>query len=192
MEIEIGHHVEAGHSGSLNRMIAITVALLSAFIAISKLKDENVVLKMHRAETQAVDTWNQYQAKRMREYLSQIGQNQAQVFRSVAKSEAMTLLDSQFKGYEQAIAHYKSDEKELSEKAKGYEESYEQLHAKHELFDLSDAALSISLAILAVAALTQQRALLGVSWALAGVGVVTGGAGLLGLNLHLDWITRLF
>jgi len=79
----------------------------------------------------------------------------------------------------------------LQEKAKKFEEQYDALNYKDDQFDLSDAALSISLAMLAVTALTRRRWLLCLSLLFAGYGVVMGLAGLLGLQLHPDWLTRL-
>jgi hypothetical protein len=49
----------------------------------------------------------------------------------------------------------------------------------------------MSLGMLAVTALTKKRWLLHVSLVIACFGVVMGLAGLLGLQLHPDWLTKL-
>ena len=41
---------------------AITVVVLSVFMAVTKLKDENVVQAMQHTQVTAVDSWNEYQA----------------------------------------------------------------------------------------------------------------------------------
>lgn len=195
MEIEIApghaHHDEAGHAKSrdqgqgLNRLIAVTVAVMSAFIALSKLKDENVVLKMHHAETMAVDTWNHYQAKKLREYQSEVARDQAEVLRTITPVQAAPVLGGQVTHYNSQIAKFQTDEKELEHKARTYEEDYERLHSQHEWFDLSDSALSIALAMLAVTALTRQKWLLAVSWGLAVLGMAFSTMAILHLALPL-------
>jgi hypothetical protein len=58
-------------------------------------------------------------------------------------------------------------------------------------FDLSDATLSISLALLAIAALVSKRRLLILAWLFAGFGIVMGLAGLMGLSFHPGALTSL-
>jgi len=58
-------------------------------------------------------------------------------------------------------------------------------------FDLSDAALAIAIALLAVAALTKAWWLYWLSWLPVGLGVLMGLSGLLGWSLHPDTLTRL-
>jgi hypothetical protein len=100
-------------------------------------------------------------------------------------------LEEQLKRYESEIARYQKDEDELQEKARGLEAQYDALNYRDDQFDLSDAALSVALAMLAVTALTGKRWLLWASLLFAAFGVVMGLAGLLGLHLHPDWLTKL-
>ena len=51
---------------SFNNKIAIAVALVSAFMAVSKIKDDNIVQGMAKAQAETVDFWNEYQARRQR------------------------------------------------------------------------------------------------------------------------------
>lgn len=50
----------------LNAMVAITVVVISVFLGIIKLKDENIIQAMQHSQVQAVDLWNQYQAERIK------------------------------------------------------------------------------------------------------------------------------
>ena len=65
------------------------------------------------------------------------------------------------------------------------------MNYRDDQFDLSDAALSICLAMLAVASLTNSARLLYLSWAFAGFGGIMGVAGLLGLHIHPDFLSKL-
>ena len=79
----------------------------------------------------------------------------------------------------------------MKKKAKAHEKEYDDMNYRDDQFDLSDAALSICLGMLAVASLTNKRKLLYLSWLFAGLGIVMGLAGLLGLHLHPDILTKL-
>ena len=60
----------------LNNWIAITVAIISVFMAITKVKDDNIVQAMLQAKSDAVDTWNEYQAKKIKQHMAELGVNQ--------------------------------------------------------------------------------------------------------------------
>jgi hypothetical protein len=101
------------------------------------------------------------------------------------------VLAEQARDYQANITRYQGEEELLKKKAKGFEAQYDALNFRDDQFDLSDAALSISLALLAVTALTGKRQLFAFSWLFAGFGVLMGVAGLYGFSLHPDWLTKL-
>ena len=55
-------------SDRFNNTIAIIVALISAFLAVASIKGDNVVQAMQRRQALLTDSWNQYQAKRLRQF----------------------------------------------------------------------------------------------------------------------------
>lgn len=174
-----------------NNWVAVSVAIISAFLGVTKIKDDNVVQAMLMAKSNAVDTWGEYQSKKIKHHLSELGLKQTVAIRTVAVGKGALILDEQARGYTETIARYEVEEQELKQKARAYEKEYDTLNYRDDQFDLSDAALSISLAMLAVAALTNKRWLLGLSWTSACFGFVLGLAGLLGLHLHPDWLTNI-
>jgi epoxyqueuosine reductase QueG len=175
----------------LNNWIAVSVAILAAFMAVTKVKDDNIVQAMLQDKSDAVDTWNEYQSKRVKHHLLELGHDQATVMRTNAAPQSATVLDEQLKRYDDEIAHYTNDEKDLQAKARGFENQYDALNYRDDQFDLSDAALSVSLAMLAVTALTRKRWLLWFSMVFAAFGVAMGIAGLFGLPLHPNWLSKL-
>lgn len=175
----------------LNNWAAVSIALLAAFMAVTKVKDDNIVQAMLQAKSDAVDTWSEYQSKRIKHHLVELGRDQALAMRAGAPAQSASALEEQARRYESELARYQSDENDLQQKAKGYEAQYDALNFRDDQFDLSDAALSVSLAMLAVTSLTGKRWLLWASWLFAAFGVVMGLAGLLGLRLHPNWLTRL-
>jgi len=175
----------------LNNLVAVTVALLSVFMAITKVKDDNICQAMLQAKSDAVDTWNEYQSKRLKHHLVETARDQADALSLGVSAEAAARLREQMRTDELEIKKYEVEEPQLSAKARSLEETYDALNYRDDQFDLSDAALSISLGLLAVTALTRKRWLLVFSWSVGGLGALMGLAGLLGLHLHPDWLTKL-
>jgi hypothetical protein len=175
----------------LNNWIAISVAIISVFMSITKVKDDNIVQAMQQAKADSVDSWNEYQAKKIKHHMAELGLNQVQALQAMAQGRANQVLESQRKQYVTAIARYKPEEEELMKKAKGLEKQYDDLNYRDDQFDLSDAALSISLAMLAISALTGKRKLLYLAWGIAGFGLLMGTAGLMGLSIHPTALIKL-
>ncbi len=175
----------------LNDWVAVSVAILSAFMAVTKVKDDNIVQAMLQAKSDAVDTWGEYQSKRIKQHLAELGLKQTQALFAFTPERGKVVLAEQERDYRATITRYTADEELLKKKARGFEKDYNDLNYHDDQFDLADAALSLSLALLAVTALTGKRKLFAFSWLFAGFGVAMGLAGLLGLALHPDWLTRL-
>jgi hypothetical protein len=76
-------------------------------------------------------------------------------------------------------------------KAKKLEAEYDRLNFRDDQFDMSDAFLSIAIALAAVAVLTEAFWLLALAWSSGGLGIIFGGAGFLGLNLRPEWLAQL-
>src|SRR5437773_9268457 len=47
------------------------VALTATFMAVASVKDRNITLRMNQAQAKAIDTWNYYQAKSMKQNLAE-------------------------------------------------------------------------------------------------------------------------
>src|SRR5438309_8008259 len=169
---------ESGDSRDrFNNWIAVSVAILAAFMAVTKVKDDNIVQAMLQAKSDAVDTWSEYQSKRIKHHLLELGRDQTSVLRATTTPQVAAQLDEQVKHYESEIARYQNDETELQDKAHGFEKQYDALNFRDDQFDLSDALLSVALAMLAVTALTRKRWLLWTSLVFGAFGFIMGLAG---------------
>src|SRR5215467_9369074 len=109
---------ESESKDRLNNLVAISVAVLAAFMAVTKVKDDNIVQAMLQAKSDAVDTWNQYQSKRIKHHLLELGQDQATAGRATASAQNAKVFDDQLQHYESEIARYTKDEQDLQNKAK--------------------------------------------------------------------------
>jgi len=182
---------ESESKDRLTNLVAISVAVLAAFMAVTKIKDDNIVQAMLQAKSDAVDTWSEYESKRIKHHLLELGRDQNMALHETAAKQTSATLDGQLKHYESEIARYQKEEVELQKKARGYEAQYDALNYRDDQFDLSDAALSTSIAMLAVTALTKKKWLLMFSLVIGVFGVVMGTAGLTGLRIHPGWLTRM-
>ncbi|MBI5590996.1 MAG: DUF4337 domain-containing protein [Deltaproteobacteria bacterium] len=175
----------------LNNWVAISVAIIAVFMAITKVKDDNIVQTMLQAKSDAVDSWNEYQSKKIKHHMAELGLNQVRALQVLVQGKESEELASQQKQYQDAIARYQTEEDALSKKARGFEKQYDDLNFRDDQFDLSDATLSISLAMLAITSLTGKRKLLALAWLFAGFGFLMGLAGLMGLSLHPTALVKL-
>lgn len=175
----------------LNRWVAITVALVSVFMGVTKIKDDNIVQAMLQAKSDSVDRWNEYQSKKLKHHMAELGLSQLQALKVLAPDRGGAQFAAQQKQFQDTIARYQVEEAELMKKAKALEKSYDDLNYRDDQFDLSDACLSICLGMLGVASLTNSAGLLYLSWVFAGFGGLMGFAGLLGLAIHPDLLTKL-
>jgi len=105
----------------LNNWIAISVAIISVFMAVTKVKDDNIVQAMLQAKSDAVDSWNEYQSKKIKHHMAELGINQVQALQVMAQGKGIAVLSSQQKQYQSAITRYQGEEEVLIKKAKGLE-----------------------------------------------------------------------
>jgi hypothetical protein len=178
------HEHEHGHSSGLGSIVALLVALAATFIALVSVKDRNITLRMDQAQAKAIDTWNYYQAKSMKQNLAEATLDELGALRSTASGGAAESVDKRIGNYEKQVARYEHEKGEVKEEAEGYEKRYEALNQQHDLFDLSDAAMSVAIALLGVTALTRKKWLLGVAAAFLVCGVFFGVAGFMNWPIH--------
>lgn len=174
----------------LNTLVAITIALLATFMGFCKIKDENIVLEMQKAQSKSIDSWNYYQAKNIR---LDVYQSTADQFRlqAIASSAAQSQFLAEQNVYLGLAKHEKDGKDKVQKEAKGYDETYEKLHGRHDQFDLEDAALAISVSLFAITSLTQKKWMYAIAWAPAVGGIAMGIAGIANLNLHPEALMKL-
>src|SRR4051812_47713157 len=175
----------------INNYVAVTVAILAAFMAVTKVKDDNICQAMVKEKSEEVNTWSYYQSKSVKQNLAELGRAQLSGLSLTAAAETRTQIEGIVARYDADIARYESEKAQIKKEAEQHGKNYDTLNFRDDQFDLSDATLSISLAMLAVTALTAKRWLLMASWIVGGFGALLGMAGLVGLNLHPDWLIKL-
>lgn len=165
--VELPEPGEGGSDRAFFNAIALAVALLSAFMAVSKIKDDNIVQAMQKAQAESVDLWNEYQARRQRQFGVELAIEQMKVTQPDTPDRAKAL-----EAWQKTADLYKSRAQEASDKAKARQADYDAGNNRDDMFDLSDALLSVALALFAVTALVRIRWLYGLASAFGLGGVV--------------------
>jgi hypothetical protein len=174
----------------LNNLVAVTVVILSVFMAISKIKDDNVTQAMQKVKQESVDAWAEYQASRIKLHVDENGLTQLRMLETTGTIDR-AIAARQAADYEADIKKYEARSRETRTKAEALEKEYDRLNFRDDQFDMSDAFLSIAIAVAAVAALADSFWLLYVAWGSGAIGFAFGLAGFLGLNLRPEWLAQL-
>lgn len=193
LDEKLNEAIEKARESKLNALIAALVAVAATFLALCNVKAGNVVQAMGKIQVEIVDSWSYFQAKSTKQSLAEAAVDQLTVQREIAHltPEQSASLDKQLSGYHERIARYEREKNELKAKVEGLEQEYERLNVKDDQFDISEALLSIGIALFGITALTQKRWMLYMALGFAGFGVVVGISGFAGWNLRPEWLAQL-
>lgn len=175
----------------LNAFVAVTVAILATFLGIFNVKDDNVVQAMLKAQAQEVDYWAFYQARNVREEVMLATVETLKVERTYAPNdEARAAADAAISKYEKMAANQALRKEEVKAQAEAAQKLYDDLNFRDDQFDLSEAAMAIAIALLAITALTHIWWLYWLSLVPSVFGLVMGLAGLFQWNIHPDFLIK--
>ena len=145
---------------------------------------------MQRSQALLTDSWNQYQAKRLRQFELDLEVQRAEalirdgILKETAENRAL------MEPWRKDIERYKTELKELTEGANGHQAEYNRLNGADDLF--ASSFLSLALALLAVAALTRIPWLLGLAAGISLVGLAFGISGFAGFEaIRPEWLSKL-
>src|SRR5262249_16034012 len=145
---------------------------------------------MQKAKSESVDAWAEYQASRIKLHVDENGQSTLRLLETNGTIDK-ALTEKQAAEYESDIKKYTGRSAETMAKAEALEAEYDRLNFRDDQFDMSDAFLSITLALAAIAALIDAYWLLYVAWGSGGFGLLMGIAGFLGYGLRPEWLASL-
>ena len=176
----------------LNQRVSIIVAIAATFLSICNVKDSNIVQAMQAAQAEMINSWSYFQAKSTKEQIAEAAVVELEAFRSLAATpEAGERIDALMAARKADITRYEAEKKEIQEKAHDAEKLYAALNVHDDQFDMSEASLALSIALMGITALTRQKWLLALGSAFAAFGVFMGVCGFLGWNVHPDFIANL-
>lgn len=196
MESVEGLQEEAGDASSranarLNAWVAITVALLATFMAVCKIKDDNICQAMAQAQASRIDNWGFYQARNLREEVANAALSQIVLQAATVPAAQQPAYTAAIGKYEALVRDQEVKKKQVKAQAQADGAQYDALNYRDDQFDLSDALLAIAISMLAMTALTHKRWLYWLALLPTGFGVLMGLAGLLGWHIHPDALSGL-
>jgi hypothetical protein len=175
----------------LNSRVAIAVSIIATLMALGKVKDDNICQGIAKCQAGQIDQWSYFQAKSTKENIAQATLDQLKVLRDTAPGVNRAQVDAKIAVYESDVAKYEKEKSVIKAEADALNEQQGRLESRDDQFDLSDAALSIALALMALTALTQKKWLLYVGLTFAVVGLVYTIAGFMSWNLSPGFVSRL-
>jgi DNA repair ATPase RecN len=187
----VNETLERAAESRLQSIVALFVAIAATFMAVCNVKDGNIVQAMSQAQTNAVDQWSYYQAKGTKENLAEAMLDQLTLQRDlVTDPRHVALIDQKIASYRAQIKKYADEKDAIRKKAEDLQKQYDALNVHDDQFDMSEACLSVSLALFGITALTKKRWLFGLAAIFMFFGVLFGLAGFCGLSLHPDFLAR--
>ena len=174
---------QAGKS-KINSRVALFVAITATFMALCNVKDGNIVQSMSQAQAHSIDAWSYFQAKSTKQSIAENALEILKVQNTPGSSDLITKYEGQVKRYEKEKADIKIQ-------AEGYQKEYDDINLFDDQFDMTEALLTISIAMLGITSLTQKKWLLYFSTAVSGIGIILGLAAFLKISLHSDFVSRI-
>ncbi|HEY3451597.1 MAG TPA: DUF4337 domain-containing protein [Myxococcales bacterium] len=184
-----------GAKSWLNTTAALTVAVVATFLALCNVKDDNIVQAMAQAQAGQVDTWAYYQAKSTKQTIAEATVDelkmQKELLGPAAAAAAVAILDRRIADYEGKARKYEAEKAEIKQHAEDLGHEYDRLNVRDDQFDMSEALLSVAIAVIGVSVLAEKKKLFAFALILAAAGLVLGVAGFASLSWHPDWLAKL-
>jgi Domain of unknown function (DUF4337) len=179
------HAEHAEHAGSENKKIALLIAVIALFLALSEMLGKGAQTESIARNVEASNLWAFFQAKSIRRTVVQTAADQARLSLSgVGDEAARAPLQKQIEEWQKTAARYRSEPEtgegteQLSERAKHAEEERNLATAKYHHFEIASAAFQIAIVLASAAIITSMIALAWISGllAVAGLGFTALGA----------------
>ncbi|HTT32178.1 MAG TPA: DUF4337 domain-containing protein [Methylomirabilota bacterium] len=171
IELPEAHH---GHDDNpLVLPVSVTIAIIAVLVAIVTLMGHRAHTEELSLETQAASRWEQYQAKSIRQRVTQIGSDIVSIMAPLNKEKGEALAEK----YHNEVEHYASDKEDVSKIAEEFEAKRDQAMHRADRFDLGEVLLEIGLVICSLTLLAKRRVFWvgGVLLAVGGLGVALTG-----------------
>jgi len=181
------HAEHAEHASGENKKIALLIAVLALFLAISETLGKGAQTESISKNVEAANLWAFFQAKSIRRTVVLTAAEQGKLTLAGATDDAMkATVQKQVDDWTKTAQRYRSEPEtgegteQLAEKAKHAEHERDEATAKYHHFELASAAFQIGIVLASATIITGMIAL-------AYVGGILTLAGLLMTALGLWW-----
>jgi hypothetical protein len=189
----INEAVEKGRESKLNTVVAVCVAIVATFMSLCNVKAGNLIQQMSQAQASGVDEWSYYQSKSTKEIIAEAAAESIALQREMATNltpEQTQKIDDALAKQRAATKRYEKEKEDIKQRAEAYEKKRDELDIHNDQFDMAEALMSVTIALLGVTALTQKRWMLAVAGVFASFGFLMGVAGFAKLGFHPDWLAK--
>ena len=182
MEVEVSAEAK---DKRINRLVALTVVVLSVAMGLGNIKDGNIVQAMAQAQANSLDRWNEYQATRTKLHIVETARAQ------LAAAAPSANIQKAVAAFDADAAKYKAESPKLASEAKGFADQYDALNVHDDQFDAAEASLATAISIAAVAALTESWVPLVAAWVIGAFGLFMTLCGFADWPFHPDVLSTL-
>ena len=178
------HAEHAEHASSENRKIALLIAVIALFLALSETLGKGAQTESISKNVEASNLWAFFQAKSIRRTVVQTAAEQTRLgLGMTGEDAAKAAAQKQIDDWQRTAARYRSEPEtgegteELARKAKHAEEERDEATAKYHHFELASAAFQIGIVLASATIITGMIALAWISGLLtiAGLGMTVLG-----------------
>ena len=149
IELPEAHHED----NPLVMPVSVTISMLAVLVAIVTLMGHRAHTEELSRETQAASRWEQYQAKSIRQRMTQVGSDLLSVVAPLNKEKGEQLAQK----YEKEVEHYASDKEDVSKIAEQLEADRDRAMHRADRFDLGEVLLEIGLVICSLTLLAKRK-----------------------------------
>ncbi|MGJ4940797.1 DUF4337 domain-containing protein [Bradyrhizobium sp. HKCCYLS1011] len=179
------HAEHAEHASGENRKIALLIAVIALFLALSETLGKGAQTEAISKNVEASNLWAFFQAKTIRRTVAQTAAEQGKLNLPALPDDATrAALQKQIDDWQKNAARYRSEpetgegSEQLSERARHAEEERDLATAKYHHYELASGAFQIAIVLASATIITGMLALAWVSGALMLVGIAMTALGL--------------
>ncbi|OKO86233.1 hypothetical protein AC629_17275 [Bradyrhizobium sp. NAS80.1] len=179
------HAEHAEHASGSNKKIALLIAVLALFLAISETLGKGAQTEAISKNVEAANLWAFFQAKSVRRTVVVTAAEQGKLTLGSTNDDGLkAALQKQIDDWQKTAARYRSEPEtgegteQLAEKAKHAEHERDEATAKYHHFELASAAFQIGIVLASATIITGMIALAYVGGILTLAGLVMTGLGL--------------
>jgi hypothetical protein len=172
------HAEHAEHASSENKKIALLIAVIALFLALSETLGKGAQTEALSKNVEASNLWAFFQAKSIRRTVVQAVSDEARLSLALLGDDAAkAALQKQIEDWQKTAARYRSEPEtgegteQLAERAKHAEEERDVAMARYHHYEIASAAFQIGIVLASATIITGMIALAWISGLLALVGI---------------------
>lgn len=175
----VEHHEHAEHAAGHNKQIALVIAVLALFLALSETLGKSAQTAALSANVEASNLWSFFQAKNGRmTTVKTAAENGALELAIVTDPVRKAALEKQLDAWNKAVTRWDDEpatgegRKQLAERAKASEHNRDLAMARYHHYEVASAAFQIGIVLCSAAVITGMALLAFIAGGLGVVGLV--------------------